>query len=199
MFDVIEKEPARLKEINGLGQKRIEIIANSWAVQKVIREIMLFLHSHNISTNTAIKIYKTCGAEAISVMQENPYQLAQDIRGIGFKSADTIAQNIGIDKNSIQRARSGITRAFSAMNDGHCGLSKQRLLSLTAELLDIKQELVEEALQLELKNEELISYDLYEDIEKSDRYSEYIFLKGLLARLVCIRCGRLGYGSVLVC
>lgn len=186
VFEVIEQEPARLNEI-GLGPKKIAVINKSWQAQKAVREIMLFLHSHNITTSTALKIYQVYGAEAIKIMQENPYKLAQDISGIGFKSADVIAMNIGIEKDSLSRIRSGITYALtSAMNSGNCGLPWSKLISLTAELLSIEQTLAEQALKLELADQEgsVVLYNLYKDLAVNDKYyaSEYfqcVFLKGL--------------------
>jgi exodeoxyribonuclease V alpha subunit len=111
---------------------------------------MLFLHSHGISTARAVRIYKTYGARAIEVITEDPYRLARDIRGIGFVSADAIAQRVGIDKDSLIRARAGITYTLTkAMDDGHCGLPHDLLLTSCQELLEISIELVEEALAAE--------------------------------------------------
>ncbi len=98
VFDVIEAEPARLREVEGIGPVRAARIAAGWAEQKVVREIMLFLHAHGVGTSRAVRIYKTYGAEAVAVISENPYRLARDIRGIGFKTADQIAAKLGIAK-----------------------------------------------------------------------------------------------------
>ena len=100
VFDVIEQTPERLREIDGIGDKRARKITSGWADQKVIREIMVFLHAHGVSTSRAVRIFKTYGQDAIAVVQENPYRLARDIRGIGFLSADTIAQKVGIALDS---------------------------------------------------------------------------------------------------
>ena len=91
VFDVIEQEPPRLRDVTGIGPKRAERIIAGWAEQKVIREIMLFLHSNGVSTSRAVRIYKTYGADAVQLISENPYRLARDIRGIGFRTADQIA------------------------------------------------------------------------------------------------------------
>ena len=85
VFDIIEQEPGRLHEVTGIGPKRAERIIAGWAEQKVIREIMLFLHSNGVGTSRAVRIYKTYGAEAVQLISENPYRLARDIRGIGFQ------------------------------------------------------------------------------------------------------------------
>ena len=125
MFDVIEAEPDRLREVGGIGPVRATRIATAWAEQKVVREIMVFLHSHGVGSERAVRIYKTYGADAVQVMSENPYRLARDIRGIGFKTADAIAMKLGIDKTAMIRVRAGISYALTdAMDDGHCGSSQ---------------------------------------------------------------------------
>ncbi len=151
VFDLIESNPERLKEIPGVGPIRIQRIVAGWAEQKAIREIMLFLQSHGVSTARAVRIYKTYGADAIPLVTENPYRLAKDIRGIGFKSADQIAQKLGIEKTSMLRARAGITYALlEAVHDGHCALPEDELLSLAESLLDIPRVSLVEALALEV-------------------------------------------------
>ena len=106
VFEVIEQTPARLQEVGGIGKKRANKITSGWADQKVIREIMVFLHAHGVSTSRAVRIFKTYGQEAIAVVRDNPYRLARDIRGMGFLSADTIARKIGIALDSPS-ARAG--------------------------------------------------------------------------------------------
>ena len=91
VFELIEQEPARLREVTGIGPKRAARIVAGWAEQKVIREIMLFLHAHGVGTSRSVRIYKTYGADAVQVITENPYRLARDIRGIGFRTADLVA------------------------------------------------------------------------------------------------------------
>ena len=98
VFDTIEAEPERLREVTGIGPVRAKRITDAWAEQKVVREIMVFLHEHGVGTARAVRIYKTYGADAVQVMTENPYRLARDIRGIGFKTADAIAMKLGIEK-----------------------------------------------------------------------------------------------------
>jgi exodeoxyribonuclease V alpha subunit len=96
VFDTIEESPERLREVTGIGPTRAERIIRGWADQKVIREIMLFLHSHGVGTSRAVRIFKTYGQDAVQRISEDPYRLARDIRGIGFKSADQIAMRLGI-------------------------------------------------------------------------------------------------------
>jgi exodeoxyribonuclease V alpha subunit len=151
VFDVIEAEPDRLREVDGIGPVRAQRIVTAWAEQKVVREIMVFLHSHGVGTARAVRIFKTYGADAVQVMSENPYRLARDIRGIGFKTADAIAMKLGIEKTAMVRVRAGISFALTeAMDDGHCGLPTDELLSLAEGLLEVPVELVRTALDLEL-------------------------------------------------
>ena len=161
VFDVIEQEPPRLRDVTGIGPKRAERIIAGWAEQKVIREIMLFLHSNGVSTSRAVRIYKTYGADAVQLISENPYRLARDIRGIGFRTADQIAGKLGIEKTALIRVRAGISYALAeAMDDGHCGLPAEELVALTRELLEVPAELVETALSLELQGGAVIADDL---------------------------------------
>jgi exodeoxyribonuclease V alpha subunit len=151
VFDVIEAEPDRLREVPGIGPVRAERITAAWVEQKMVREIMVFLHSHGVGTARAVRIYKTYGADAVQVMSENPYRLARDIRGIGFKTADAIAMKLGIEKGAMIRVRAGISFALTeAMDEGHCGLPVENLLPLAQELLEVSTELVQTALDLEL-------------------------------------------------
>jgi exodeoxyribonuclease V alpha subunit len=119
VFDTIEAAPERLREVTGIGPVRAKRITEAWAEQKVVREIMLFLHEHGVGTARAVRIYKTYGADAVQVMRENPYRLARDIRGIGFKTADAIAMKLGIEKSAMIRVRAGISFALTeAMDEG---------------------------------------------------------------------------------
>ena len=151
VFDIIEAEPDRLREVTGIGPVRAKRITDAWAEQKIVREIMVFLHSHGVGTARAVRIYKTYGADAVQVMTENPYRLARDIRGIGFKTADAIAMKLGIEKTAMIRVRAGISYALTeAMDEGHCGLPTDELVPLAEELLEVPQELIRTALDLEL-------------------------------------------------
>jgi exodeoxyribonuclease V alpha subunit len=161
VFDIIEEEPARLREVTGIGPKRAERIIAGWADQKIIREIMLFLHSNGVSTSRAVRIYKTYGAEAIRLISENPYRLSRDIRGIGFRTADQIAAKLGIEKTALIRVRAGISFALAeAMDEGHCGLPEEELLPLTEKLLEVPADLIATALDLELQDGTVVADDL---------------------------------------
>jgi exodeoxyribonuclease V alpha subunit len=172
VFDVIESEPARLREVDGIGPVRAERITAAWAEQKVVREIMVFLHSHGVGTARAVRIFKTYGTDAVQVMSENPYRLARDIRGIGFKTADAIAMKLGIDKTAMIRVRAGIFYALTeAMDEGHCGLPRDELVALAATLLEVPADLVRTALALELADETVVADQVGE--------TDCIFLAGL--------------------
>src|SRR6185369_11205036 len=172
VFDIIETEPDRLREVDGVGRVRAQRITVAWAEQKIVREIMVFLHSHGVGTARAVRIYKTYGSDAIQVMTENPYRLARDIRGIGFKTADAIAMKLGIEKTATIRVRAGISYALTeAMNEGHCGLPTEELAPLAEKLLEVPQQLVWTALELEIQEGTVVA----------DRVGETpcVFLAGL--------------------
>jgi exodeoxyribonuclease V alpha subunit len=140
VFEVIEQAPERLREVPGIGRVRAGRIAQAWADQKVVREIMVFLHSHGVGTARAVRIFKTYGNEAVQVMAENPYRLARDIRGIGFRTADAIAARLGIEPTAMIRLRAGINYALlEASGEGHCGLPSAELLKLAGELLAVER------------------------------------------------------------
>lgn len=136
IFDVIEHHSARLEEIPGVGPGRRRRIKEAWAEQKVVRDIMVFLHSHGVSTSRAVRIYKLYGDQAVQRVQEDPYGLARHIPGIGFKTADQIAEHLGIGKDSPLRAKAAIAHMLlEAGDNGHCALPRPLLLEQTAELL----------------------------------------------------------------
>ena len=158
VFDIIEAEPDRLREVTGIGLMRAKRIIDAWAEQKVVREIMVFLHSNGVGTARAVRIFRTYGADAVQVMTENPYRLARDIRGIGFKTADAIAIRLGIARTAMIRVRAGISYALSeATEEGHCGLPTEELAPLAGELLEVPKELVQTALDLELAERTVIA------------------------------------------
>jgi exodeoxyribonuclease V alpha subunit len=148
IFDIIENFSVRLQELEGIGPTRRRRIKEAWAEQKVIRDIMVFLHSHGVSTSRAVRIYKTYGEEAIEKVRANPYVLARDIHGIGFKSADQIAQKLGIPRDSLLRAAAGLAHLLQeATDDGHCGLPVETLQEAAGRLLEVEDRIVQAALQ----------------------------------------------------
>ncbi|MCM1193824.1 MAG: ATP-dependent RecD-like DNA helicase [Butyrivibrio sp.] len=156
-FTVIEDNAELLIEVEGIGRKRVEMIARSWERQKEVRNIMLFLQEHQVSTSFAAKIYKQYGNDSIGVMKENPYRLADDIWGIGFKTADQIAGKLGFGKESYVRLRSGLMYTLSELsNDGHVYADKQQLIEKAAELLEAAPETIVMTMDDMLLKEELI-------------------------------------------
>ncbi len=156
-FAVIEDNVENLAEIEGIGKKRVQMIADSWERQKEVKNIMLFLQEHQVSTSYAAKIYKQYGNDSISVMKENPYKLADDIWGIGFKTADQIAMKLGFGKESYVRLRSGLMYTLSELsNEGHVFAEKQQLTDKASELLEASPETVIMTMDDMLKKEELI-------------------------------------------
>ncbi|MGU3559867.1 SF1B family DNA helicase RecD2 [Methylobacterium radiotolerans] len=173
-FEIIEAEPQRLPEVAGIGPKRAARIIASWAEQKAVREIMLFLHAHGVGTARAVRIFKTYGHEAIAVMTEDPYRLAKDIRGIGFKTADAIAMKLGLIPEAPQRLRAGISFALQTATDGgHCALPVAELIKLAGELLGVEATLIRSALLDVLETGEVVQ-DILGD-------KACIFLAGLHA------------------
>ncbi|BBD70372.1 RecD/TraA family helicase [Nostoc commune NIES-4072] len=135
-LDIIENQIERLIEVQGIAKKRITLIKNAWSTQKAIKEVMVFLQGHGVSTTYAVKIYKQYKDEAIATVTKNPYQLAADIYGIGFLTADKIARNIGIAPDSEFRYRAGIIHCLSeAAEDGHCYLPQSELIESVIKLL----------------------------------------------------------------
>lgn len=140
---VIEEQADRLLEVEGIGQKRVEMIKKAWQEQKEIKNVMLFLQSHGVSASYAVKIYKTYGNESINIVKTNPYRLADDIWGIGFKTADKIARQLGFDKNSYERCRSGIIYVLNELaNEGHCFAVREQLVSETVKILELEEPMV---------------------------------------------------------
>lgn len=156
-LDVIEENPDALIEVEGIGRVRVERIRKSWEEQKEIKNIMLFLQGHEVSTSHATKIFKTYGSDSISVVQENPYRLADDIWGIGFKTADTIAEKMGIEKDRFIRLRSGILYTLNKLSEnGHCYAVREQLIQAAVQLLEVEEAELEITLDEMLRTEEVI-------------------------------------------
>jgi exodeoxyribonuclease V alpha subunit len=150
-LDIIEQSCSRLLEIPGIAQKRVAMIEKAWAAQKAIKEVMIFLRGHGVSTTYAVKIYKQYSDQAIEIVSRNPYQLAADIYGIGFVTADTIARNIGIAPDSDFRYHAGILYVLSgAGEDGHCFLPEHELVERVVKQLALPEHPVDPARITEL-------------------------------------------------
>jgi len=147
-FNVIETTPERLLEISGIGEDRKQKITTAWKEQKQVKEIMVFLHGHGVSTNLAVKIYKTYGDSSLETVQKNPYQLERDSYGVGFKTADRIAQALGLPADHPSRIEAGIVFALNEMiNEGHVYVPRELLVQKVIELLVVPQELIAPALE----------------------------------------------------
>ncbi len=196
VFDVIEAAPERLREVTGIGKVRAKRITDAWAEQKAVREIMVFLHSHGVGTARAVRIFKTYGADAVEVMTENPYRLARDIRGIGFKTADAIAMKLGIEKTAMVRVRAGISCALTeAMDEGHCGLPADELGPLASRLLEVPDDLIRTALDLELAEGTVVA-DTVEDIPCIFLGGLYRAEQAIAERLLRIAAGKLPWAAI---
>ena len=143
IMHVIDDEPGRLTEVDGLGPKRTAMIAAAWAEQKAIKEVVIFLQGVGVSTSLAVRIYKKYGDASVSVVRHEPYRLAADVWGIGFKTADTIAAAVGIARDSPERIKAGLAYTLSeAAADGHCYLPAPNLIADAAKILDVPADLI---------------------------------------------------------
>jgi exodeoxyribonuclease V alpha subunit len=147
-LEIFENTPDFLLYIKGIGKDRVKRIRQSWQEQKEVRKIMLFLAEHGISSGRAVRIYRTYGQESIAKIKENPYQLADDIRGIGFKTADELAAKLGIDRNSPYRARAAVQYTLQELaSQGHVGFPEPGVVEHTTKLVEIDQLIVEDAVK----------------------------------------------------
>jgi len=160
-LEVIEKKPERLSEVEGIGPKRISMIIKAWVEHKEIKEIMIFLQGHGVSAAYSAKIYKQYGDQSIEIVRENPYRLAHDIYGIGFITADKIAQNLGIDRNSLIRAKAGLIYILNQLTEeGHVYYPENQLIHKAKEILSVDEEIVIQAVRELTKEKELFLEDL---------------------------------------
>lgn len=156
-LDVIEENPDELLKVPGIGKLRVERIKKSWQEQKEIKNIMLFLQSHEVSTAHATRIFKTYGSDSIHIVQENPYRLADDIWGIGFKTADMIAEKMGIGKNKFIRLRSGLLYTLNKLaENGHCYAVREQLIETAVKLLEVEAPELEMTLDEMLRTQDVI-------------------------------------------
>lgn len=154
---IIEEEPDRLIEVGGIGPKRVDMIKKAWQEQKEIKNVMLFLQSNGVSTAYAVKIYKTYGNESIETVKSNPYRLADDIWGIGFRTADKIAVQLGFLKDSYERCRSGLIYVLNELsNDGHCFAKREQLIDAAEKILEIDKKLIGSAITRMIDEKDII-------------------------------------------
>ena len=160
-LEVIETSPDDLLKIPGIGKVRVERIKKSWIEQKEIKNIMLFLQGHDVSTSHATKIYKTYGNESIEIVKQNPYRLADDIWGIGFRTADTIAEKLGFDHEKYVRLRSGMLYTLNRLSEeGHCYATREQLISAGTELLSVEEGVLNIALDEMIRAHDVITEEM---------------------------------------
>lgn len=178
-LDVIENEIDRLVDVEGIGQKRIGMLRKAWEEQKEIRTVMIFLQSHGVSSGYAAKIYKQYGNEAIKIVQKNPYRLATDIFGIGFITADKIAEKLGFAKDSELRAAAGILYALHELTDeGHVYYPYEMLIEKCKEILDIDREIIVKAIAAVAVDKQIVCEDLNQDLAGFQENNKAVYLAG---------------------
>ena len=159
VFEVIDTQPDRLQEVSGIGPMRQACITAAWAEQREIRRIMVFLHSHGVGTSRAFRIYRTYGSSAIDTVRQDPYCLARDIRGVGFKTADQVAASLGIDRQSPLRARAGVEYVLQQLSEeGHCGRGRDELVRLAVEILAIPDPIVQAAVDQAIDEQRIVQH-----------------------------------------
>lgn len=173
VFEVIESNPDNLLQVSGIGPVRRDMLVVSWQEQRAVQEIMVFLHSHGVSTARAHRIYKTYGDQAIEEVRRDPYCLMRDIRGVGFRTADTVAQRLGVARDSPLRARAGVEFILQELTDaGHCAFPRDRLIGRTTDQLEIPGPVVGAALEEALAGGRLV-------VHRHDRHGELVYLAAL--------------------
>lgn len=174
-LEVIETDISRLQEVDGIGKKRIKMIRDSWERQKEIKNVMLFLQDHGVSTSFAAKIYRQYGNESLDKMKENPFQMADDIWGIGFKTADGIAQKLGFAKEAYVRLRSGIMYTFSNLADeGHVFAYQKQLIAKAAELLEAEESSIVMTLDQMIMDKDLICETVDYNTDQAEMKAIYL-------------------------
>ncbi|MDO5134037.1 MAG: ATP-dependent RecD-like DNA helicase [Eubacteriales bacterium] len=189
-LEIIENDPDRLLTVPGIGKARVEQVKKSWQEQKEIKNIMLFLQGHDVSTSHATKIYKTYGNDSIAVVRENPYRLADDIWGIGFRTADTIAAKMGFGHERYVRLRSGLLYALNRLaDDGHCYATRSLLLQKGMELLEVEDNLLSLTLDQMIREKDVITQPVLQTPGETAIYLPPFFFAetGTARRLLAIR------------
>jgi exodeoxyribonuclease V alpha subunit len=196
VFDVIEREPSRLRDVPGIGPVRANVIADGWRAQRNVREIMVFLHAHGVGTSRAVRIHKTYGSDAIGLIRENPYRLARDIRGIGFLTADRIAAKLGIESTAMTRVRAGLEHVLlQALDEGHAGLPRHDLCVRATKVLGVSDALVAEALDLEVAAGMLVP-DTVDGVAVVFLAWLHAAERGIAARLTALAAGTPAWRSI---
>jgi len=179
-LDVIDNELERLAEVQGIGKKRIAMIRQAWGEQQEIREVMLFLQTHGISSGYAAKIFKHYGRQSIEVVQKNPYRLAVDILGIGFVTADSIAEKLGFAKDSEMRAEAGILYVLHQLtNKGHVYYPYEPLIEECQKILQVDREVIVKAFGTIALDKRIVIEDLSDDIDSFKEHTKDVYLATL--------------------
>jgi len=179
-LEIIDSDIQRLAEVEGIGQKRIDMIARAWDAQSEIRDVMLFLQSHGVSSGYAAKIFKQYGNQAVTIVKKNPYRLAGDIFGIGFLTADQIAAKLGFDKESQLRVEAGILYVLHELSgDGHVCYPYEPLISKCCEVLDVGREPVTQALEKLALDQNIVIEDINESIDDFKENQKAVYLTRL--------------------
>ncbi len=181
-LDIIDENPQRLGEVLGIGRKRVDNIIRAWEEQRAIKDVMVFLHGHGISTHLAVKIYKQYGDQSLAVVQTTPYRLVQDVHGIGFKTADKIAQALGLAADDPARIEAGIHYTLSKMaEDGHVYAPQDELEPEAADILQVPAERVSAVLESlensELVRRETITYQTADDRRQTAEHSSPVAVR----------------------
>ena len=176
-LDVIERRIDELEQVDGIGHKRVEMITQAWIDQKEIRYVMIFLQEHGVSTGYAVKIFKRYGGSTISVLNGNPYKLATDIHGIGFNTADRIAENLGFEKNAPVRAEAGILYVLYQLSDqGHVYYPYEGLIEKCQEILGVDREIIINAFGSISSDGRIIIEDLKQDLQEFSANKKAVYL-----------------------
>ncbi len=200
-LDILENDPGRLGEIAGLGRTRVERIEKAWSEQKEVHSIMVFLQGHGISATYAVKIYKTYGRKALAIVKNNPYQLAEDIWGVGFRIADSIALSLGVPANDPRRARAGLLFALDeSAGEGHCFLPRDILFEQAEQLLKLTGKLEQFPGQEDLYSDRLLIEEQIQSLLAADKIAVdgenialaplYFAEKGAAAKLLELSSGQ---------
>ncbi|MEW6666929.1 MAG: ATP-dependent RecD-like DNA helicase [Thermodesulfobacteriota bacterium] len=176
-LEVIEKEVGRLAEVDGIGLKRIEMIRRAWEEQKEIREVMIFLQAHGVSSAFAAKIFKYYGSRSIEVVRENPYRLATDIYGIGFVTADRIAEKLGVAKDADMRVEAGILYVLQQLSEeGHVYYPYEPLIEKSREMLGVERDVLVKAIGAIALEKRIVMEDLNEELERFAENHKAVYL-----------------------
>ena len=169
---VIDESPTYLREVKGIGPRRVQRIREGWQEQKSVRAILMFLQSHGVGNARAVRIYREYGDKAIELVRENPYRLASDIWGVGFQTADQLAQRLGIDRASPRRAQAAVQHVLRRLSsEGHCGFPESAVIERTIQLIDVSADIVSQAIEAARTDEELV--------RDEERPEPWLYLKPL--------------------